>query len=172
MPSLLSDDCQVNLPGPYPSTPAHLHQCQPPSSLPLSILSLCRALKGTQKQVTTEINLESCTTVYVIQSCGLINVPNVIPVSATRWGRQRRLASTISSIASRSGREQNRPVYRYSSTALIQLRVVLGNSTLQTGTRDTVMTSGPKHFADFILVLDLLARPKARGNFHFCIHMM
>lgn len=57
-------------------------------------------------------------------------IPNVIPVSATRWGRQSRLARTMSSIASRSAREQKRPVYRYSSTALIQLRVVLGNSTL------------------------------------------
>jgi len=33
-----------------------------------------------------------------------------VPVSATRWGRQSRFASTMSSMASRSGREQKRPV--------------------------------------------------------------
>lgn len=101
------------------------------------------------------ITLITCNDFVVVR---IIDIPNVIPVSATRWGRQRRLARTISSIASRSGREQNRPVYRYSSTALIQLRVVLGNSTLETGTCDTAWLNCPR------LLLCFAFNRTARGN--------
>lgn len=46
------------------------------------------------------------------------------PVRATRCGRQRRLARMMSFMSSRSGLELNCPVYRYSSTARMQLLLV------------------------------------------------
>lgn len=48
---------------------------------------------------------------------------------ATRCGRQRRLARMMSFMSSRSGLEVNMPVYRYSSTARMQLLLVYGNTT-------------------------------------------
>lgn len=74
MLSLLSDDWQVSLPGPYPSTPAHLHQCQLPSLLPPSVQLLCRALKETQKLVSVDTDLETHTMAPEIWSCGLRDI--------------------------------------------------------------------------------------------------
>lgn len=56
---MLSDDWQRSLPGPCPSTPAHLHQCQLPSLLPPSVQLRCRALKGRQKPVSVGADLET-----------------------------------------------------------------------------------------------------------------
>lgn len=47
-----------------------------------------------------------------------------VPVRATKCGRHRRLARMMSFMSSRSGLEVNVPVYRYSSTALMQLLLV------------------------------------------------
>ena len=52
-----------------------------------------------------------------------------VPVRATRRGRHRRLARTISSRGSRSGLGVSSPQYRYSSTARIHATSVLGIAT-------------------------------------------
>lgn len=57
-------------------------------------------------------------------SPGRSECSGVLPVRATRCGRQRRLARMMSFMSSRSGLEVNMPVYRYSSTARMQLLLV------------------------------------------------
>lgn len=52
-----------------------------------------------------------------------------LPVMATRRGKQRRLARTISSMGSRPGQGVRRPQYRNSSTPRIQAVLVLGMDT-------------------------------------------
>lgn len=111
--------------------PAPVHRCRPPWP-PTGGARQQRAALKTYQMLMISSGFTGVLFTSHPQNGSFLKRADFVPVRATRRGRHRRLARTMSSMGSRPGQAVSRPEYRNSNTPRMQAVLVLGMGTLET----------------------------------------